>query len=141
MATFVFVGNKIWTVGFVFKKQDKSKPFNEKDYIYNGNKNCFNNGVMSYTYSKKWLFRKHFVNLWKQHGLWCGYCGHIFDLATQDYPTIDHIIPKICGGSNYIANLTPCCRRCNLEKGADLKKVLYPVMGFGHKGLKKGDRI
>lgn len=111
--------------------------FDEEKYIYEGKTKCVDNGVMSYNNAKRWLFRKLFVNLWKQHGLWCGYCGYLFDLAKGDRPTLDHIVPKSLGGSNYITNLTPSCRLCNMKKGTTLLKVNYPVMGFGHKGLRK----
>lgn len=41
----------------------------------------------------------------------CFYCGEV---AT----TIDHFVPRSKGGSDDIANLLPCCRRCNCRKGA-----------------------
>lgn len=41
------------------------------------------------------------------------------DLYTDDLVlmTIDHIIPKVKGGSDDMDNLRPCCTVCNAEKG------------------------
>ena len=40
----------------------------------------------------------------------CAYCG---DEATQ----VDHVIPRVDGGTDDLDNLVACCRRCNLLKG------------------------
>lgn len=45
---------------------------------------------------------------------WCCYlCGHALTARTL---TADHRIPINRGGSNWPANLAPCCRRCNSRK-------------------------
>lgn len=41
----------------------------------------------------------------------CQYCGSRKDL------TIDHVVPRWCGGPHTWENLVACCRRCNLKKG------------------------
>jgi 5-methylcytosine-specific restriction endonuclease McrA len=41
----------------------------------------------------------------------CLKCGNTNDL------TVDHIVPLSRGGSNYIYNLQPLCKRCNSIKG------------------------
>lgn len=41
----------------------------------------------------------------------CQYCGCRKDL------TIDHVVPKWCGGPHTWDNLVACCRKCNLKKG------------------------
>jgi len=47
---------------------------------------------------------------WQQQGLSCFYC--------DDFPTtVDHVVPLIHGGTNYLDNLVPCCRPCNSSKG------------------------
>jgi len=44
----------------------------------------------------------------------CQYCGREF--SGPDL-TIDHIIPKVQGGSNAWTNVVACCRTCNMRKG------------------------
>jgi 5-methylcytosine-specific restriction endonuclease McrA len=43
----------------------------------------------------------------------CAYCG--CELNTETI-TIDHMIPIVRGGTNYIDNLVPACRSCNSRK-------------------------
>jgi 5-methylcytosine-specific restriction endonuclease McrA len=42
----------------------------------------------------------------------CQYCG-----AKGRELTIDHVVPRWCGGPHTWDNLVACCRRCNLKKG------------------------
>jgi 5-methylcytosine-specific restriction endonuclease McrA len=44
----------------------------------------------------------------------CQYCGREFSSADL---TIDHVIPKVQGGSNEWTNVVACCRACNIKKG------------------------
>lgn len=41
----------------------------------------------------------------------CQYCSSKKDL------TIDHVVPRWCGGPHTWDNLVACCRKCNLKKG------------------------
>lgn len=41
----------------------------------------------------------------------CQYCGSKKEL------TIDHVVPRWCGGPHTWDNLVACCRKCNLKKG------------------------
>ena len=43
----------------------------------------------------------------------CAYCGGA-------YEAIDHVVPLSRGGTNYIANIRPCCTTCNSSKGSKL---------------------
>lgn len=51
----------------------------------------------------------------------CYICG----LRVRDLPnhprmaTVDHIIPRIKGGSNDMSNLKTCCAKCNNDKGCN----------------------
>ncbi|MDQ7782737.1 MAG: HNH endonuclease [Desulfomonilaceae bacterium] len=44
----------------------------------------------------------------------CQYCGGEYSAGDL---TIDHIIPKVQGGSNEWTNVVTCCRTCNIKKG------------------------
>lgn len=51
----------------------------------------------------------------------CCYCG--CDLHEGSHPgddpqcaTLDHVIPRNCGGSNAATNLVACCARCNSRR-------------------------
>jgi len=59
--------------------------------------------------------------LLEKFGRKCVYCG------AENVPLeIEHIIPKIRGGSNRISNLTLACRECNQKKGSQTAEE------FGH---------
>lgn len=49
------------------------------------------------------------VAILKRDGYVCGYCG-----AEAD--TVDHMFPKVRGGTDDPSNLIACCRRCNSIK-------------------------
>jgi DNA-binding XRE family transcriptional regulator len=44
------------------------------------------------------------------HGGVCHYCGN------ADAAHVDHIVPRICGGSDLLTNLIAACLPCNLRK-------------------------
>jgi 5-methylcytosine-specific restriction endonuclease McrA len=53
-------------------------------------------------------------NILTRDGYVCQYCGREFGSIDL---TIDHIIPKVQGGSNEWTNVVACCRCCNMRKG------------------------
>ena len=60
----------------------------------------------------------------------CTYCG------STEFLTVDHIIPKVKGGTNEYNNLQILCKRCNTIKGsksdAEARKILLAGKGaFG----------
>lgn len=46
-------------------------------------------------------------------GKLCHYCG------TAKASTIDHIVPKVWGGTYALWNIQPACNKCNHDKAAD----------------------
>jgi 5-methylcytosine-specific restriction endonuclease McrA len=65
--------------------------------------------------------RKRILSLARRDGWRCHYCNAVLSLAEEDeeeqYPTIDHFVPKHLGGPNAKWNLVLSCRPCNLDKG------------------------
>ena len=64
--------------------------------------------------------RKAAVLLKAQRGL-CARCHlpvHSYGGKGPDVGTLDHVIPRAAGGSNYITNLLVMHRRCNDKKGS-----------------------
>ena len=57
--------------------------------------------------------RTKLLKLWQNQNLSCSYCS-------TKCETVDHVIPLIRGGSNFVGNLVPACRRCNSSKGSKL---------------------
>ena len=50
-------------------------------------------------------------NIFKRDHFTCQYCGTKRDL------TIDHVLPKVKGGSDTWTNLVTACKKCNARKG------------------------
>uniref|UniRef100_A0A6M3JLV8 Putative homing endonuclease n=1 Tax=viral metagenome TaxID=1070528 RepID=A0A6M3JLV8_9ZZZZ len=55
----------------------------------------------------------------------CAYCGCEL---TSDTITIDHQIPLIRGGTNYIDNLVPSCQSCNSKKGTKTAEEYLAIL-------------
>jgi len=55
------------------------------------------------------------------YGYRCPVCG---ESEPEIKLTVDHIIPLIKHGSNFIENIQPLCLKCNIRKGAEVWKVL-----------------
>ena len=51
--------------------------------------------------------------LFEKWGRRCAYCD-AEGLALE----AEHIVPRVCGGSNRVSNLTLACRKCNQQKGS-----------------------
>lgn len=45
---------------------------------------------------------------------YCAYCGSPISLSDM---TVEHIQPRISGGTNELSNLLPVCKPCNSSKG------------------------
>ena len=59
-------------------------------------------------------------DVWKTTGGLCLYCGKEtlpFGGNEEDAFVVDHLIPRIKGGTNDINNLVPACKSCNSKKG------------------------
>ena len=47
----------------------------------------------------------------KRDSYTCAYCG-------QEANQVDHIIPRVNGGTHDLDNLVACCKSCNVRKGS-----------------------
>jgi len=54
------------------------------------------------------------------------------DNGNESLITKDHIIPKSKGGRDFIDNLQPMCKLCNVAKGSFLKEDFYNIFGLEH---------
>jgi len=72
--------------------------------------------------SKEYLFNLYTTSsgearrIWRQHikENWnhkCAYCG------SEEKLTIDHIVPRSKGGTDFTNNVVCCCQECNHDKG------------------------
>lgn len=61
-------------------------------------------------------------NLCKKYDSTCLRCG------SQDKMTVDHVVPLVKGGTNYIENIQPLCRSCNASKGAKVRDYRTPKL-------------
>ena len=66
--------------------------------------------------------------LGEKYGWKCHYCGRRLIKLTgagdvdhlkrlEDFPQVDHVVPRRHGGKNTISNYVLCFRRCNSRKG------------------------
>ena len=63
-----------------------------------------NSGYLPFT-DAEWVRLKH------RYGNACAYCGSKKRLEK------DHVVPLSRGGRHALANILPCCRKCNMSKG------------------------
>jgi len=68
--------------------------------------------INKYVRLRNWYAVLNKANIFRRDNYTCQYCG------AQDVPlTVDHIIPKVLGGSETWENLVTACIDCNNKKG------------------------
>lgn len=77
-------------------------------------------------------------NLWRESNGFCFYCKRKMKRSgkkvTQDFFTVDHIIPECDGGQTNYDNLAACCHRCNNLKGdGTVEQLLGKLLKLGIK--------
>ena len=71
---------------------------------------------MSNVHGSKWIRPEKRLAIYLRDGFLCGYCGRDLHQAPPAEVTLDHLTPRIRGGSNEAENLITACRRCNCSR-------------------------
>ena len=69
------------------------------------------------------------AKVWDKTSGFCWYCGVKMN-PFRDF-TVDHLKPISQGGRDTLANLVPCCRRCNTIKAASGVSRLRGILASG----------
>lgn len=99
------------------RKENRNKPENKKKRKLYKLKNKHKIKAQAYEYRGRLKNAEGSFteNEWKdvceKHGNKCLRCG-----KTDNNLTVDHIVPLIKGGDNYITNIQPLCYSCNCSK-------------------------
>jgi 5-methylcytosine-specific restriction endonuclease McrA len=64
-----------------------------------------------------WIRKNKRLALNLRDGFKCAYCGKDLKDSSPRDVTLDHLLPRSCGGSNEATNLITACLRCNSQRG------------------------
>ena len=67
----------------------------------------------------KRLWRKDIKEKWNWQ---CAYCGDDSNL------TIDHVVPRCKGGTDFTKNVVCCCNKCNQRKGHGVQEIMDGII-------------
>ena len=70
---------------------------------------------MANTAGMNWIRQEKRLAIYLRDGLACAYCGEAVEDGAK--LTLDHLIPRVQGGSNQVSNLVTACHRCNSARG------------------------
>lgn len=75
----------------------------------------------------KWITRERRLAIYLRDGFACAYCGRALHRAQPWEVTLDHIKPKVDGGTNASGNLITACASCNSRRqDKPLREVVSP---------------
>lgn len=66
--------------------------------------------------SSKWIRPELRYAIYARDGFDCVYCRGEFPLGTGKGLTLDHVIPRVSGGSHKPDNVVTCCWDCNTSR-------------------------
>lgn len=66
----------------------------------------------------KWIRPEKRQAIYADDSRTCQYCGHIVPVDSDEFLTLDHVVPRELGGSNKATNLVTACLSCNSSKRA-----------------------
>lgn len=64
----------------------------------------------------KWIRPEKRLAIYIRDGFRCAYCGRDLKDADPSEVTLDHLLPRVAGGSNQATNLITACRSCNSSR-------------------------
>jgi len=70
--------------------------------------------VLTYSRLPKQDVKLNRRNIYARDGNRCQYCGKRFSTSEL---SLDHVVPRSCGGENSWQNIVCCCVKCNVRKG------------------------
>lgn len=79
-------------------------------------------------HGSRWIRPEKRLALYIRDGFSCAYCGRDLHNAAPSVVTLDHLLPRIAGGSNEATNLITACRTCNSSR-QDKPWVSYATGG------------
>ncbi len=71
---------------------------------------------MSNTNGSRWIRPEKRLALYIRDGFHCAYCGRDLKNAAAAEVTLDHLLPRVAGGTNEATNLITACRACNSSR-------------------------
>lgn len=66
----------------------------------------------------KWIRPEKRLAIYIRDSFHCAYCGQDLRHAAPAEVTLDHLLPRVAGGSNEATNLITACRPCNSSRQA-----------------------
>lgn len=118
-ASYEFIGLISWRRAMTLLFKGKVEVLRESDRIIRSVSRTFRlPAVIRLLKYIRQIYRKEVPfsrnNILIRDGFTCQYCGGNFNSTEL---TLDHVLPKVQGGSNRWTNVVACCKRCNLKKG------------------------
>jgi 5-methylcytosine-specific restriction endonuclease McrA len=82
-----------------------------------------------------WARTRCVADLVKRDGLRCVWCSCALGKETGvERPTVDHLLPRSCGGNSKLYNVALACQRCNADrKNTHVRKYARICLARGQK--------
>ena len=71
---------------------------------------------MSNAHGSSWIRKDKRLAIYIRDSFQCAYCGRDLRYAAPAEVTLDHLVPRVAGGSNEATNLITACRACNSSR-------------------------